>query len=676
MHNKFSLFVLHIKAIFLSLFVLLVLFFISRLLFGYFLSQTPIFEFDIKDILSVFIMGLRFDLKTGVILLLPFFVFSWLVFFSNKFLLALKYYSLILFLLVIFLNFADFYYFQFYQTHFDNIIFGLFEDDFIALIITIWAQYPVVLLFAITILSVPFFLYLLDDIIYKKPIKIKKYHITLKVFYPFILIVFVLLFARGSVGLFPLSGQDKIVTTNNFLNQLATNPAIELYEAIITRDMTWTNFNLGNILKKYDYTHISQPLSIYFEKKIADNITNKQAFDSMFTTSTAQEESKPNVIMALMESQSGHLIDYHSKNNNLLGELEKHFQEDMLFNRFVSAEHGTHPTLENMLLNTPIYPLGQSQYKNIKFESNVVLPFKRKGYKIVFITGGSSGWRQLNKFLPKQGFDEIIDMVTIKKSYPAADSHSWGLFDEHLFKYAYDLVLKHEKSKNKKPLFVFLLTTGHHPPYKIPKKYKKKPYKIPKSFIDILFDESGKEANDVLQSFQYSNHQLGLFVSKIKQNNSLKNKTIIATAGDHNTRDIIKYSDTSALFNRVRVPFYLYLPSYLRNNITYDKNKLASHKDIFPTIFNRIFKKTKFLNFGNDLLKDDKNNFALHNCSFAINEKGAIKLNDKKNEYYQWIDLYKIKSATKNEKLIQLQEKTRALCALMHWQIAYQVLHS
>ncbi|RLA08475.1 MAG: hypothetical protein DRQ51_02440 [Gammaproteobacteria bacterium] len=670
--HRFNQFTHSIKAVLIALFLLLSLFFVSRFAFLLFLSQAEILTYDLYQLSYAFMVGFRFDLRVAIILFLPFFLLASWGKINKQFLNSLKIYSLVVLASVLFLNISDYFYFQFYQSHFNGIIFGLIEDDFVALMQTIWAQYPLITTISSIILFIPLSWFLLGKFININKINTKQYHIIHKIIFVIVLLFLIVYGARGGFAMHPLGSQDKIVSDNQFINQLGTNSVIELYETIVKRAHIFDNINPKSILDKYNYSHISQPLSDYFGIQFDKNISDKEAFESLFIKTTAKKDNKKNVIFALMESQSGHLSDYHSNKNNLLGELSIHFKKDIVFNRFLSSEHGTNPSLENILLNTPIYPIGQSRYKNINFKSNIITPFKKNGYEIIFITGGSNGWRDLDKFLPKQGFDKIIDKISIKNKYPQATENTWGVFDEYLFDYTYDLI---QNNKSKKPLFIFLLSTGHHPPYKIPPDYKLKKYQIPAEFDDILFDKSKKEAHRVLKSYQYSNDKLGLFISKIKNNNDLKNKTIIATTGDHNTRDIIKYNSNRSIFNHVRVPFYLYLPDDLKQNIKYDNNIIASHKDIFPTIYNRIFKDTKYFKSGEDLLAVDKsNNFAIHNCLISANKYGAIK-NTAKPFFYKWHKKTLLKSAKLNNNLQKLLKKTQAYCAIMHWQILYQTIN-
>lgn len=46
------------------------------------------------------------------------------------------------------------------------------------------------------------------------------------------------------------------------------------------------------------------------------------------------------------------------------------------------------------------------------------------------------------------------------------------------------------------------------------------------------------------------------------------------------------------------VPFYLYIPDDLKNDIYYDQNRIGSHKDILPTLYNLTLNNTKYLSLG------------------------------------------------------------------------------
>lgn len=138
-----------------------------------------------------------------------------------------------------------------------------------------------------------------------------------------------------------------------------------------------------------------------------------------------------------MESWGAHQLRFSNERTNLTGKLGKYLQKDYYFNNFFSSQVSTHPSLESLLLNTPITPLTLGEYALVPYHFTAAKPFKDKGYKTVFIYGGGNGWRSLNKALPNLHFDYVYDVANIQKKYPEVESDTvWGTYDENLFRFA------------------------------------------------------------------------------------------------------------------------------------------------------------------------------------------------------------------------------------------------
>lgn len=75
------------------------------------------------------------------------------------------------------------------------------------------------------------------------------------------------------------------------------------------------------------------------------------------------------------------------------------------------------------------------------------------------------GWRDFDSFLRHLGVHEIIDENAIKARYPEAQSSTWGVPDEFMFRYAED-ELKQAR-KNNTPVFIMMLSVTNHPPLSI-----------------------------------------------------------------------------------------------------------------------------------------------------------------------------------------------------------------
>ena len=117
-----------------------------------------------------------------------------------------------------------------------------------------------------------------------------------------------------------------------------------------------------------------------------------------------------------------------------------------------------------------------------------------------------------------------------------------------------------------------------------------------------------------MSAYKYANNAFGEYLNNIK-NSKFKDNIIVAASGDHANREY-KFDYKNEIAFGISVPFYLYIPQTLQNNIYYDKDRIGSHKDIFPTLYNLSLNETKYLNIGgkNMLSKpsDERFEFAMH----------------------------------------------------------------
>jgi hypothetical protein len=178
-----------------------------------------------SDVAAIVVQGLRFDLKVsaiaGFLLLL---VLPWV---SGK---AQARIAAGLAFAYVMLSLVNLHYFGFYKTPIDSVIFGLAEDDTLAVLQTIWRDFPVIwtLLLAVglTAASVVLHRVLLARI---KPDQLFQSRHAVTQVLAVVLIFFALVFAgKGTVRQMALQRQHLTVTTNQFLNDMVPNGVIAL----------------------------------------------------------------------------------------------------------------------------------------------------------------------------------------------------------------------------------------------------------------------------------------------------------------------------------------------------------------------------------------------------------------------------------------------------------------
>ncbi len=548
---------------------------------GYHVSTT--------DLASVVVQGFRFDLKVsavaGFLLLL---VLPWV---SGK--VQARIATGVAFLYVM-LSLVNLHYFGFYKTPIDSLVFGLVEDDTVAVLQTIWHDFPVVwtllLAVALTVASVVLHRALVvrlkpDTVLQSRPVAIK---LVLA-----IVIFFALVFAgKGTIREMALQRQHLTVTTSQFLNDMVPNGPIALKYAWDSRGQSQ---NLQNPLVGL------KAMGFESAQAAAEVLGLPHGSDAEVKAALSAHAALPagtpkkNLIFFLMESWSAEPLLYQSPQFNVLGRMAPTLADPTKachFSNFDSAQPGTHPSLEAILFSSPITPLTMGDVGRKPIPWAIPRVVKDAGYQTLFVTSARSGWRDLNRVLAVQGFDEVVDANTLKEQYLDATLGIWGVWDSYVFKY---LAKRLAAQPADKPIFVFVLTSTNHPPYDLPSDYKRVPRDM------ALW--KGETTSDTLllnlDTYHYATDLLGGFVQDV-QKGPLKGNTIVAATGDHNVRSFGMYADASRRYLQRQVPFVIW-----GEGLQCGPQQVlpASHRDMFNTLLPLVGVNGPYINAGRNLLR-------------------------------------------------------------------------
>jgi phosphoglycerol transferase MdoB-like AlkP superfamily enzyme len=332
----------------------------------------------------------------------------------------------------------------------------------------------------------------------------------------------------------------------------------------------------------------------------------------------------------MMESFGSDLIKWNSEKFNVLGELKKHFDEDMVFYNFFPGHEGTIGSLEAAITNVANKPLSknlsQSKYAYNKYKFSGALPYKREGYETIFIYGGNTGWRNVGNYMPGLDFDFVFGEGAMNKEYLR---NQWGVYDKYLFDYVFDTLDGGDKKK-----FIYVLSTSNHPPYSLPDGYSPLSLEVPDDLEKTI---TGKDlASKRFKTYQYSNEMLGRFITRIK-NSKYADNTIIAVTGDHNFWNVFSYPQEE-LFGSLSVPFYIYVPQKLKP-ANPDLSVFGSHMDIMPTLYALSVSDAFYTAMGKNLFSDSaKNNKAFTDSEIIADKNGIVRYSLKNHEasYYAY----------------------------------------
>ena len=656
-------------------FVMLVLLTIYRFVFFLYFADFSTLSGLSFYILKAFWMGFRFDLSIVAYINAPVtllfliclilkssFTFKAVIYF-------IKYYYSIIFSLLFFVLFVDMGFFSYFKDHYNMLIFGIFEDDTFALLKTILCDYRFYLLVLIFIVLVAI-IHNLSIWTYKELKFNERIFNTLywKNNKKFIVIIFILVLnficARGSFSMFPLGLFYSQISPNQFINKLCINPIHPLADTIYLKIKNSRNTtSLRDIFKYKDEKTILKDLSVLSKYKNAT--TNNDILNKITKKNKKLEKIKPNVILIVMEGLGEIPVISNNKIFNVMGELKKHFDEDIVFYNFLPAGFITIHAIESISLSIPQRPyvnqITQTQDAFKQFSTSIILPYKNAGYHTVALYGGSMTWRDLEGFFKAQGFDDIVGEGNVVVE--AKDRHSWGINDDKFF----ELIEKQLSNKTiNAPKFIYAISTQNHPPYKVSKDYKALSLKIPSNIQNMMSTKDLKNKN-LFKTFQFSNRELAKFISNIKKSQFAQN-TIIAVTGDHNLRELSNYN-IEDLFLRYAVPFYIYIPEQIKKNVNLqkiDKKVCGSHMDIMATLYNLSLSSATYSSLGNNLF-DTKDNIAFNIDGLVVKDDIAIKYNFVNGSFESFLFDNKTKklSLTKQtEKHKQLFDYYRAIMTL------------
>lgn len=595
-------------------------------------------------VLAAFFLGARFDL--AVIAYLNVFVTLSLaaVWITGKgkvfraWTAALKYYYIAAYLLVFFILTVDFGFYSYFKNHINIIIFGVLEDDTLALLSTIAKnRYFIPALLALAGFSAFVWIFIGRSVegvkaAAKGPKREKKYPVWAKLVTALFMLIINGLAARGSLKMFPLGTMDAAISPDAFINKLSITGFFTLGEAVSAR----MSENEGTLdyIRMAGYEGRSRQAFADLTGKSVDVNNPVSSLERVTGKNAAAERLKPNVIVIVMEGFGYDLINYQGREFDVLGSLGRHFESDYVFRNFLPGDIGTIGSLESILLNMPkrldARAITQSKHAFETFPTGSALPFKAAGYDTIFVYGGDIGWRNLISFVPLQGFSTADGQGAMPKD---ALKNEWGVYDQYLFDYIYSKL----GEAGGKPKFIMAMSTGNHPPYSVPDDYKPLPLKISGELARRITGDR-QLAVKRFATYQYANQKLGELITKIKKSKYGKN-TIIAVTGDHNFWDVFDYG-TDRLFDRFRVPLYIYVPEALKpaRASRADTSVFGSHIDIMPTMYNLALSGARYTSVGRDLFDRGAPHEAFISEGFIFAPEGAahVRLDKDTAEYFRW----------------------------------------
>ncbi|MBT5054194.1 MAG: LTA synthase family protein, partial [Gammaproteobacteria bacterium] len=423
---------------------------------------------------------------------------------------------------------------------------------------------------------------------------------------------------RGTLTTFPLAQKHLTVSSISAVNNVVPNGLVALYYGYQdfqrSKDFELASDQQGRQLFEEFYGAAPAPSSLF----------------PQFFVQTGKSEglraNPPDVVLNLVESMGqGLLLDRFNGSVPLAGALAPHLQQDYYFQHFLPAHNDTQKSVLSLLLNTEHSEISYSSHQYTELETSAAQIFKRSGYRTIFIYAGFEGTKNRSDYFKRQGFDEFIGARQLKSRYPEMAMSVWGGDD----RYVYDQAIERLKNgrDDSKPLLIVTLSVTNHPPYEMPGQVEEKTPLSSKALASRL----GALPMASMETFRYTNDQLGYFLAEIKET-ALKEKTIVVVTGDHAVRGL-DYTEQEAL-HQVSVPLYFYIPKRYELEIAQDAtDSVASHKDVMPTLYHLALSEARYPNLGRNLFAEPDpagpHNFAYHSDYLIVGDRAHSAVDPK-----------------------------------------------
>lgn len=342
----------------------------------------------------------------------------------------------------------------------------------------------------------------------------------------------------------------------------------------------------------------------FFSPQEAEAIVKELYTPSAGENTRILQTDKPNVVLIIMESHTGNVVESLGGEKGVSPEMEKLIDEGLFFDQVYSSGSRTDKGVVSVLSAFPAQGKRSIMKENGK---QVKIPalsgtFAAQGYSTSFYYGGESRFFNMKSYLLSHNYQEIID----RNDFESKDlSSKWGAFDGAVYR-----KMLGELGRKRAPFFSTFLTLTNHEPFDIPGKPRFPGDDVQNKFRSTAF---------------YADSCLGAFIREARTKDWYKNTLfiIVADHGHYLPFQDLAISDPK----RYRVPLIFFgdviKPEFRGTKI----HKVGNQTDIASTLLSQLDIDAKAYSWSRDLLHPHTRDFSFFNWDHgigAINEKQAI----------------------------------------------------
>lgn len=315
----------------------------------------------------------------------------------------------------------------------------------------------------------------------------------------------------------PLRWSDAFFSGNTAVGALGLNPVVFVYD---THRIPVEQYDLAELRRHYDtlvsYLSVAQP----------DPATLSMARTVGPQPHRLNTTRPPNVIFIMLESLGASRSALYGNPLDPTPRLDALAREGWLFRNLHVPVSGTAKTVWASITGIPDAARSESATRNPFISNQRTVINALEGYEKIYAIGGSAGWANMNALILGS-----IDNVKLYQEdhWTAPNDDVWGISDLNLFRET-DAILREQAKKG--PFFAYIQTAGNHRPYTIPEDND--------GFVTSTIPEAEAEAAGFQSTAQFNavrllDHNVGRFIEMARKSGYYDN-TIFVLFGDHNGR--------------------------------------------------------------------------------------------------------------------------------------------
>jgi phosphoglycerol transferase MdoB-like AlkP superfamily enzyme len=409
------------------------------------------------------------------------------------------------------------------------------------------ANWDIVFLSSLVLLQIAVFYFLYQKYFYKPPNYRLKDKIPAKIFFALFVPGLLVLGIRGGFGQIPITVSQSYFSPHDILNQASVNSGYNI------------TFNI------IDFYQVEERNVFHFmPREEAQQIVRELHFTEKDTTIRIINREKPNIVIILLESWSGDLIETLGGMQGLTPEFHELEKEGLMFTEFYATGNRSQQALASIFSGLPALPLTTLTDHPGKYDAlpSMVKILKDEGYYSSFFFGGDLNYGNIKSYLIFNQFDRLVEEPDFNEN---AIKGKLGVHDEGLFE-----KMLEEIGDQPEPFFTAALTLSSHSPYD-------QPGERPIDWIEL--------ENKYVNSAWYTDKCLGDFFTKVKEKPWYDN-TLFILLSDHSHPSYNNYQWWSFSFRHIPL---LFLGGALDEQyVNVKSDHLSSNMDLASTILKQL----------------------------------------------------------------------------------------